>query len=353
MKATVALKEFMPAVTLAKRFVSDRALIPQLTQFYFAQDALHACADDAGCVLPLTWTVDEPFCVSASVHEQGQDTITLSRSAASLTVTATGFTARLPVTSGDDFPILSPPDPVGAPLPVIFWETLARTRFTICEDTTKPFLLGVHWSTTGALVSSDALRVSYARPRKDAPCSETGILIPSHLLSRLGARIQDVTHLHVQESALWALLPSGAVYGRLLAESFPIETASTRIQALRGRAKTGGTWVALHPSTCPLALILDRLLVFTDTLIPPIRVEVTPSLLRLRVEGEPGIPAVAEETLPCETRGPGGVLTINGRFLKEAWEAGLTRFWFSDTKTPIYFLSGDGYLEHLMMPLSE
>ena len=362
---TVPLAELVPYLSLLNRFTATQDLVPGLQQFWFSGSSVWSCAGSAGAGLETPWTfpectlpADHLMSLAESLHVQGHAEVTLAAREASVGVTSGKFRAslrRYHPDPGEDLSVYARravPTGDRVPLTPAWWAALDRVTFTVCQDETKAPLRGVYWTRSGALLSTDTYRITALMPPEEcrvAPPVSGGLLIPDHLLTRLAGRRREVTAVCLEGTAvLWLFLPSGAVYGALIAGAFPEAGAVAVFTQARQQATAGGTWVGLSEGP-PLEVVLDRLLRFAEPPTYHLSGTVTDGGdVRLAVSGPRG---EAEETLPARVTGPPTQFAVNGRYLREALLSVGPQFWVLPASSMVYFVSADRCLEHVVMLL--
>lgn len=358
------VKTLLPAVHFMKAFVSDRAIIPAYQHFFFTPEALEAYMGTAGAFYAGLWpkkAIPEPFSlpaeslvkILASLGDQGVGTVEFGEAKnGRVQVKGGRFKSGLPILTGDALN-LNLPDPPGDEAQVSvsggFWDDVERMLFSVCQDETKPVLRGLFVAPSGTLVATDSFRISVLSPGPESFKPRAGVLLPDYLLTRLGAQRKQVQALTVRESQCWFFLESAQVFGALLEGAFPASRVGAALKGVREQAKVGGTWILLDPDAT-LDLLLARLLYFAEPPTFSVQVTVETKSVTLRAGGSDGAPG-AEEVIPAKIQGPGGTFAINGRYLREACQVS-NRFWFQSPH-PLYFLSPDKRLEHLVILLAQ
>ncbi len=361
----VPVKEMLPVVSLLTGFTAERDLVSGLKQLWFQGRTVRTSAGSAGAVHETSWEFPGEFALSAahfhrivsSLSDQGCEELVLELREGRVGVAGGGFRASLPMYKpgdGEDPSLYLRRERQAAgpkvALTPAWWDEVERVMFTVCRDETKAPLCGVYWSEGGLLLSTDTFRISALNPPKDARVGapKGGLVLPSHMLDRLGGRRRDASSAHLEgDSTLWFQLgDAAAVYGSLLAAGFPTAGFAGALKQVRENAR-GGTWVTL--GTGVLAA-LDRLLYFAAG--PTFRVDgqVLGDGVHLVVT-EGG--TTAEETVPATVAGPPAKFAVNGKFFKDAVAAVGPRFWIDPaTNNAAYFVSADKRFEHLVMLLA-
>lgn len=359
---TVPVKDLLPIVTLTAGFTAKRDLVPALRYVYFEGGTLRAFSGEAGSVWRSPWTTPTPFAVPGemlakivqSLADQGVEEISLTRREQSLGVRAGAFKGQLPLLDETDrsaFVLRDPPDRATCTeVTPEFWAAFDQATISVGQDETKSMLRGVYWSASGNFVTTDGARITVVYPPADArvvPPDKKPLLVPDHLLARLGTRRSEVSGLALDGGSLWCLLDSGAVWGSLLEAEFPAARPVAIVKQARNGRKAGGTTVSV-PSGPMLDLVLDRLLLFAEPPTCRIDGKVTADTLVLSVGG-----TTAQETLPAVVKGPEGGFAINGKFLKEAMGRVSSAFSTSldNPMVPLYFLSESRQVEHVILRL--
>lgn len=360
---TIPIKDFLPIVTLTAGFTAKRDLVPALRYVYFENDTLRAFSGEAGSVWRSPWEVPTPFAVPGetlakivqSLADQGIEEIALTRREQSLGIRAGTFKGQLPLLDETDrsaFVLRNPPDiSTCTEVTPEFWAAFDQAMISVGQDETKSMLRGVYWSASGNFVTTDGARITVVYPPKEAritPPNKQPLLVPDHLLARLGPRRADVSAVGLDGGSLWCFLDSGAVWGSLLEAEFPAVRPVAVVKQTRDNRKAQGTTVVSVPSGPMLDLVLERLLLFAEPPLFRIDGHVTAETLVLSVGG-----TTAQETLPATVKGPEGKFSVNGRFLKEALGKVSSRFstTLGDPMTPLYFLSESRQVEHVILKL--
>lgn len=368
MTLVLGLSELAPALALLEKFTSDRDIVPGLRHVWFTGSELRASTGVSGAIVGVSWSVPEPFALPAgrltalvsSLHAQGHARVALEARETSFGITSEKFQASLPryrPAEGEDlgpYVLRRPPAKNGrTALTPAWWADLSRALPCMSADETKAPLRGVRWAKTGALYATDTYRLTAVLPEKSARALPpgAGVLLPDHLLSRVGARRVGVTEACVEgDAALWLFAPDGAFYGTLIAGDFPEEGCATFVRQARRASAEGGTWVELPVAPVPLASVLERLLHFAEAPTYRLGGEARAGALRLFVGNEAGS---AEEVLPATVRGPDVSFEVNGEYLREALLTVAPKFWIPGSAggNAAYFASADGRVDHLVMLL--
>jgi len=361
---TVSVKDLLPILSLAKAFTATRDIVPVLKCLYFQGDTVRAFSGEAGAVWYTPWKMPGEFAVPAdtlvrlvdSLHAQGHEEVTLTRTEASLVLRASGFRAVLPTlpeTERSAFVFRDPPEKGKVSVSKEFWQDADRTVGTICQDETKPMLRGIFWGPSGKfLISTDAFRITVAHMSAGAVAAPrpTGVLIPDHLLSRCGARRREIISVALEgEGLLWFFFESGAVYGSLLQAEFPSGRSIEFIKKVREAERAHGSWITL-PSGPPVEQAMDRLLYLAEGPVFKVSGEITKDALILRVGGQEG--PSAEESFPAQVKGEQGTFSVNGKFFRDA--LGIShRFWVQpgETLDPLYFVAENHLTEQIVLRL--
>jgi len=360
---TVPIKDFLPIVTLTEGFTAARDLVPALRYIYFQEKTLRAFSGEAGSVWQSPWTTPAPFAVPGetlakivrSLADQGVDEMILTRREQSLGIRAGNFKGQLPLLDETDrsaFVLRDPPDEEERiDVTPEFWGAFDQAMISVGQDETKSMLRGVYWSASGNFVSCDGARITVVYPpagARVAPPSQTPLLVPDHLLTRLGSRKSDVTEMILDGGSLWCCLDGGAVWGSLLEAEFPASSPVAVVKdARQNRRKPTATTIAILPSPM-LDLVLERLLLFAEPPLFRIDGKVTRGALVLSVGG-----TMAQETLPATVTGSEGEFAVNGKFFKDALGHVSSEFstTVNEARVPLYFVSESRQVEHVILKL--
>ncbi len=363
---TLPVEELLPAITLTSDFASDRDLVPGLKQVWFQGTSVRSNSGSAGAVHTTPWTFPGEFALSAahlrrivtSLNDSSVEELVLESHEGTIRLRGGRFRAQLGCyrpAGTEDVSLYVQREAPKTPRTALdprWWGELERVMFTVCRDETKPPLRGVYWSEGGLLLSTDTFRISVLNPPKEyrTPAPKGGLLLPDHLLERLGSRRRDATSVCLEgDATVWFFLGErAAVYGSLLAAGFPTAGFAGALKKVREDARGGGTWVDV---TGDLAAAFERLLHFATAPTFRVQGEVGRDSLKLTVAEAD---ARAEEEIPAAVQGEPTTFSVNGKYLKEALEVVGRRFWLpaAGAGTTAYFVSADKRFEHIVMLLA-
>jgi DNA polymerase III sliding clamp (beta) subunit (PCNA family) len=364
MAIVMKVKELLPKLQLASKFVSDRDIVPALQYLYFKDKTLRAYNGQAGATIRVPWDFGQAgFALPAAsivksvsaffLAEKEDMQIELKEPGAPVTVRSGKMYSRIPSLPPEHHSafVLRPEPPKTSRIPVDweFWADLERVTMSVGKDETLPALRGVFWGPQGHLMSLDGKRLSLMSPLQERawlpPNDELGLLIPDYLLQNLGEAKMDVKSLAKETNVLWFFTDDSHFWGALLEASFPGPAALDLIKGVRAKLRQPGvgTWVVLgQEGRKQLLHTLDHVLFFADSTLPTVKVFITRDTLQITTGDDPQVvekgPGQAGDTLQVKTQGPGGEFHVSGIHLRDIIEhVSSTRFWFSG-QAPLYFL---------------
>jgi hypothetical protein len=355
----VLIADLQPVLDLAVAFTADRDIVPALQCLFFDGTRVSAFTGQAGAVCTVPFQAPAPFAVEGrrlaaivrSLAAQGVETVELDLVPTRLHVRASGYKGSLPLLPMDSpevgvrtfiqrtppkSPTLVPPDLALG---------LRRVAFAVSQEETRPQLRGIYVA-PDVVLAADGPRVAATKlPQAAEPWDP--IVVPDYLLKLLGARMASVTKWAREGGMLWFFLGADtAVYGTLLEVEFPVTLAQNLIATAR---KAVGVTLTL-PDRAGLDLLLDRVLLSTAAPLYRVLIRADGKTARLEVpEGEGGLEA--EQVLPVTVDGE-GVCALNAKALRASLVDADTGRCVIPPAGPVYFLSRDQKLEHVVAPLA-
>ena len=339
-----------------------------MKHIWFSGHDVRAVAEIAGASFSGSWSMPD-FALPApqllhtikSISDQGLKEISFEVKDTTVVIAGGELRATLrkfaPAQGDDASSFILRDPPVGQRTKVTpeWWSGVKRLGFSACRDDTKMPLRGIFWTDGGVLLSTDTYRITtliHAKAERIAAPVRGGVLIPDHLISRLGSAIRDACEIGLEgDSIMWAFMPGGFAYGSLPAGDFPVAGCSAQVKSIREAVRSGGTSATLPDG---ITAALDRILYFAQPPTYRIDAEIDGSALCLMATAAEGF---AEERIAlANVKGSGGKFAINGRYLRDALTEVGRNVWVPPGGGPspsvAYFASDDRKIEHLIMLLA-
>lgn len=368
----IPLIDLLHALQLVSKFTADRDIVPALTYLYFKGNSIRAYSGISGANVHTPWNFGEGFAVAGArlmnvmtkLNDRGAKEVNLSIEALGKPLVIKSGNSKtshdtLPKEALADFVFRDPPTNDTVKVSLEFWSDVARVELSVCEDGAKPGLCGIYWASSGKIMSADGSRLSIMRPdKKSTPprfwaAPGEGILMPSHLLNRLASERHRVKEIQVEgDNLLWFHLDNASVWGQLLESQFPAARSESIVSEVKKKMSEGQSSRVVFDNKTRQEILsgLELILPFSDEIGLN---AVTSRILPEAIEFAAGAGNTnAKDSAKVEVTGPGGEFTVNGKFLKDIIsQVQTTRFYYSGM-SPLYFLSDDKQMEHVLLPLS-